>query len=112
MVIVHPMKEIMCKRQWGSRQGQGISHDDIETGAPRELKRLRKKVRMQAKGPKSIPQGLKARSFGLGCAGDKSPICQINPRPAAREIYSCERSIPGLPDQSPAYRSREFFRSL
>ena len=35
MVIVHPMKEIMCKRQWGGRQGQRISHGGIETGAPR-----------------------------------------------------------------------------
>ena len=32
MVIVHPMKEIMCKRQWGGRQGQGISYGGIETG--------------------------------------------------------------------------------
>ena len=31
MVIVHLMKEIMCKRQWATL-GQGISHGGIETG--------------------------------------------------------------------------------
>ena len=96
MVIVHPMKEIMCKRQWASL-GQGISHGGIETGAPRGLKRLRKKARSTSKKPEKHTSGAKAHDdFARLMPG-------INPRPTARKTYFRERSIPG-------YRTNEFFR--
>ena len=103
MVIVHPMKEIMCKRQWAAL-GQGSSNGGIETGAPRGVERLRKKARYTSKKPEKHTSGAKAHvDFARLMPG-------INPRPTARKTYFCERSILGLPDQSPAYRSREFFR--
>ena len=92
MVIVHPMKEIMCKRQWASL-GQGSSHGGIETGAPRGLKRLRKKARSTSKKPEKHTSGAKAHvDFARLMPG-------INPRPTARKTYFRERSIHGLPHE-------------
>ena len=58
MVIVHPMKEIMCKRQWGNLQGQGIFLGGIETGGTSGAKEAAEKgQRYEQKARKAYLRG-------------------------------------------------------
>ena len=82
MVIVHPMKEIMCKKQWATL-GQGSSHGGIETGASLELlKRLRKKARSTSKRPEKHTSVAKAHAYFARL------MPGINPRPTDRGSFS------------------------